>query len=89
MEKREFDIDEIVTVDRYNHIDDVQQGIIVGFGTMPISNRLTYKINIGNTIIQCTGNSIVESEYYVPALENERHDKRPMNFKSRFKGYDY
>ncbi len=70
---KEFNIDDKVTIDRYNHITDVQKGIIVGYGSMSISGTLTYKVNINDVIIQTTGISIMESKDYVPVNDNERH----------------
>ncbi len=76
MEKKEFGIDDEVTVDRYNHIDDVEKGKVVGYGEMPISKRLTYKIDINGVEIQTTGISIMESKKYKPVPANERHPKK-------------
>jgi len=74
MDTPEFKINDTVTVDRYNHIKDVQKGAVVGFGTMPISKRLTYKVDINGVVIQTTGGSIVESKNYEPVPRNERHE---------------
>ena len=41
---KEFEIGDIVSLDRYNHIDDIQKVKIVGFGEMSISKTLTYKM---------------------------------------------
>lgn len=71
--EKEFEIGTEVTVDRYNHISNPSKGIVVGYGTMPLSGRLTYKVDINHCIIQTTGISIVESKNYEPASENERH----------------
>jgi len=62
----EFNVGDTVTVDRYNHIDDVETGVIVGYSTMPISPRLTYVISVGGIKIESTGGSIVESKLYDP-----------------------
>lgn len=75
MENQEFKIGEIVTVDRYNHIKDVQMGLVVGYGVMPISHRLTYKIRLKDVVIQTTGVSIMESKDYEPVPDNERHHR--------------
>jgi hypothetical protein len=76
MSKPEFNIGDIVTLDRYNHIDDVEKVKVVGYGEMPISKNLTYKLDVGGVIIQSTGISIVESENYIPLSTNERHSKK-------------
>jgi hypothetical protein len=41
--EKEFKIGDTVTLDRYNHIEDVQRVKVVGYGRMFVSNRLTYK----------------------------------------------
>ena len=74
--ENEFEIGDIVTLDRYNHIDDVKKVKIVGFGEMPMSKTLTYKMNVDGIIIESTGISIIESKYYKPVDNNERHPKR-------------
>lgn len=74
MDTPEFRINDIVTVDRYNHIKDVQKGTIVGYSEMQISKTLTYKINIKGTIIETTGGSIMESKDYSPVPDDERHE---------------
>ena len=72
---KEFNIGDKVTLDRYNHIKDVEIGKVVGYGQMPISRTLTYKILIKGIEIQSTGISIVESKKYSPVSDNERHKK--------------
>lgn len=71
--KAEFEIGAEVTLDRYNHIDDVQKVKIVGYGEMPISKTLTYKMDVNGTIIDSTGGSIMESKLYNPVPDEERH----------------
>ena len=75
MDTPEFKVDDIVTVDRYNHIDDVQKGIVIGYGAMQVSKTLTYKIDINGVEIETTGVSIMESKDYVPAKDEERHER--------------
>ena len=75
MDTPEFKIDDIVTVDRYNHIDDVQKGTIKGYGKMQLSGTPTYLIDINGVEIETTGISIMESKDYGPAPENERHER--------------
>ena len=75
MEDMEFKVDDVVTVDRYNHIDDVQKGIIVGYTKMPPNERLLYRIDIDGFEIITSGISIMESKDYVPAPNNERHER--------------
>lgn len=71
--KPEFKIGEKVTLDRYNHIDDIEVVNIIGYGEMPISGTLTYKMNVKGTIIESTGGSIMESKLYNPVPEEDRH----------------
>jgi len=72
----EFKIGDIVTLDRYNHIDDVEKVEVVGYGEMPISKALTYKMNVNGIIIESTGGSIVESRLYNPVAGEERHHRK-------------
>ena len=71
----EFKIGDTVTLDRYNHIDDAEVVKIVGYGEMPMSKRLTYKMNVKGIIIESTGKSIMESKDYEPVADKDRHDK--------------
>ena len=73
MSNKEFKIGDKVTLDRYNHIDDVQKVKVVGYGEMPISKTLTYKMNVNGIIIESTGGSIMESKLYNPVPDEERH----------------
>ena len=75
MDTPEFKVDEVVTVDRYNHIDDVQKGIISGYSKMQVSGTLTYLIKIDGVEIETTGISIMESKDYIPAKYEERHER--------------
>ena len=76
MEEPEFKIGDTVTFDCYNHIDDVEKVKIVGYGEMPISKRLTYKMDVSGVIIESTGGSIMESKLYEPVPDEDRHPKR-------------
>lgn len=76
MEKPEFKIGDTVTLDRYNHIDDIEVVKVVGYGEMPISKRLTYKMNVNGIIIESTGGSIMESKLYEPVPDEDRHPKK-------------
>jgi len=75
MELKEFKIGDIVTLDRYNHIDDARTVEIVGYGQMPFSGKITYKMDVNGIIIESTGGSIKESKLYKPVLEKDRHTK--------------
>jgi len=74
MDNKEFNIGDTVTLDRYNHIDDVEVVEVVGYGQM-LSGTLTYKMNVKGTIIESTGGSIMESKLYVPVPLEDRHEK--------------
>lgn len=84
MENKEFEIGEIVTLDRYNHIDDAVKVEIVGYGEMMLSKRLTYKMNVNGVIIESTGLSIMESKFYEPVPDEERHPKIPRKPKNGY-----
>jgi len=71
MEEKEFNIGDIVTLDRYNHIDDAETVEVVGYGEKP----LTYKMDVNGVTITSTGVSIKESKFYVPCPEEDRHYK--------------
>ena len=75
-QKPEFQIGDIVTLDRYNHIEDVEKVEVVGYGEMIMSGRLTYKMNVHGTIIESTGGSIMESKLYNPVPDEERHQRK-------------
>jgi len=75
MENAEFSIGDTVTLDRYNHIDDVEVVKIIGYGEMFISKTLTYKMCVNGTIIESTGGSIMESKLYDPVPDEDRHLK--------------
>jgi hypothetical protein len=72
--EKEFNIDDTVTVDRYNHIDDAEKGIVVGLDET-MGGEVLYKINIREIVIRTTGRSIMESKMYDPLPEKERHAK--------------
>jgi len=71
----EFKIGDTVTLDRYNHIDDVQRVKVIGYGEMIISKTLTYKMDVNGCIIESTGASIMESKLYNPVPDEERHHR--------------
>ena len=71
--EKEFKIGDTVTLDRYNHIDDIEVVKVVGYGQMPISGTPTYKMDVHGTIIESTGGSIMESKYYNPVPDKDRH----------------
>lgn len=73
--EKEFEINDIVTVDRYNHIDDVDKGTIIGY-QKTFNGTLLYRVDIRGVEIQTTGGSIMESKDYKPVPDNQRHDKR-------------
>jgi hypothetical protein len=70
----EFKENDVVTVDRYNHIDDVQKGTVLGFDVW--NDKIIYKIDIDGVTITTSGLCIMESKYYEPLPANERHAKR-------------
>ncbi len=80
--EKEFNIGDTVTLDRYNHIDDVEIVKIIGYGEMPFSKTITYKMRVKGITIQSTGISIMESKHYQPVPINERHAKQYKSFKT-------
>ena len=73
----EFEIGDTVTVDRYNHIDDMSMGVVVDlvpFSTFDHKPN-AYAIVINRCRIVCKGGSIVESKYYNPLPQNERNEQ--------------
>ena len=88
MSKKEFKIGDTVTLDRYNHIDDVERVKVVGYGEMPMSGRLTYKMSVKGTIIESTGGSIMESKLYDPVPTDERHCKIGVSVMRQEKYWD-
>ena len=75
IETPEFGIDTVVSVDRYNHIDDAEKGVIVGYDTT-MGGEILYKIKVRELEIRTTGRCIVESKKYDPLPEKERNPKR-------------
>ena len=71
----EFKIGQTVTLDRYNHINDVEKVKVVAYGSIGWGDneRLAYKMDVNGTIITSTGISIMESKDYSPVPDNERH----------------
>ena len=72
---KEFQIGDTITLDRYNHIADVQTVKVVGYGEMLNSGRITYKMDVNGTIIESTGGSIMESKLYKPVPDKDRHHR--------------
>lgn len=73
--EKEFEVGDKVTLDRYNHIDDVEKVVVIGYGKM-FGGDLTYKLDVNGVIIQSTGVSIMESKKYKPVPDEERHYRK-------------
>ena len=84
----EFNIGDIVTLDRYNHIDDVQKVKVVGYGKTPVGGVLTYKMRVDGVTIESTGVSIMESRFYEPAPPEERQCRRSASVQEREEYWD-
>ncbi len=72
----EFKIGDTVTLDRYNHIDDVRIVKIVDiqpkwFG----ADGFDYVMDVEGTKIRSSGISIMESKDYIPVPYEDRHCK--------------
>ena len=75
----EFKIGDTVTLDRYNHIDDVEVVKIVDIQpSWGPGGGFDYIMDVKGTKIRSTGMSIMESKDYVPVPDEDRHEK---NFK--------
>jgi hypothetical protein len=85
---KEFKVGDIVTLDRYNHIDDVEVVKVVGYGEMPLSGTLTYKMDVNGMIIDSTGGSIMESKLYNPVPDEDRHHKIGISVMEREEYWD-
>jgi hypothetical protein len=86
MSVKEFQIGDTVTLDRYNHIDDVCRAEIIGYDTS-FGGDLMYVLKVwgkdlygeeipSTTHIKTTGTSIMESKDYEPVPDEERHPKQ-------------
>lgn len=78
MNKGEFKIGQTVTLDRYNHIDDVEKVKVVDYSTAGWGEnvRIAYVMDVNGTKITSTGMSIMESKDYVPVPDEDRHCRR-------------
>ncbi|HWY34876.1 MAG TPA: hypothetical protein VNX68_09530 [Nitrosopumilaceae archaeon] len=68
-------MNKVVTVDRYNHIDNAEKGVVVGHD-MTVGGEILYKIKLNTLQISTTGKCIIESKHYEPLHEKERSAKR-------------
>lgn len=71
----EFKIGDTVTLDRYNHIDDVETVKIIDIREGLISKDKVYVMDVNGVEISSSGLSIMESEFYSPVPEEDRHYK--------------
>jgi len=78
MNNPEFKIGDTITLDRYNHINDVEVVKIVAYGTIGWgeNERLTYIMDVNGVRISSTGISIMESKDYSPCPDSERHYRK-------------
>ena len=90
MEIKEFEIGDTVTLDRYNHIEDVEVVNVVGYGTIGWGEheRLTYIMDVKGVKIQSTGISIMESKFYEPAPDEDRHCRKNASPQEREEYWD-
>lgn len=72
----EFKIGDTVTLDRYNHIDDVEKVKIVDIKDRLISEGKDYVMDVNGVLITSSGVSIMESKDYKPVPDNERHYRK-------------
>ena len=71
----EFKIGDTVTLDRYNHIDDVQKVKIIRYSKSFIGGYHQYDMDVNGVIISASGKCIMESKYYDPVDNEDRHYK--------------
>ena len=70
----EFKIGDTVTLDRYNHIDDVEKVKIVDIQPSWTNNdSMDYIMDVRGVEIRSSGRSIMESKDYDPVPDEERH----------------
>jgi hypothetical protein len=74
---KEFKIGDTVSLDRYNRKGKEEKAKVIGFGTMPFSKAITYKMDVNGTVIESNGKSIMESKFYEPVPDEERDAPRP------------
>ena len=75
----EFKVGDIVTLDRYNHIEDVHVVKIVNIVDDHFTDKKLYVMDVNGVHIRSTGISIMESKYYKPVNDEDRHEKIDIN----------
>jgi hypothetical protein len=78
MEKKgEFAIGDTVTLDRYNHIDDVEVVKIIDIQpSWGPGGGIEYIMDVKGVKIRSNGKSIMESKHYEPCPEEDRHYRK-------------
>jgi hypothetical protein len=77
MEDLEFKIGDTVTLDRYNHIDDVEVVKIVDIQpSWSPAGGMDYIMDVRGVKIRSNGKSIMESKDYEPVPDEDRHELR-------------
>ena len=85
----EFSIGDTVTLDRYNHIDDVQVVKIVDIQpSWGIGGGFDYVMDVNGVMIRSRGVSIMESKDYKPVPDEDRHHRLDANWLEIEKFYD-
>ena len=73
----EFNIGDTVTLDRYNHIDDVEVVKIIDIvDSWSPGGGKEYVMDVNGVHIRSTGMSLMESKHYVPVPDEDRHEKK-------------
>ena len=73
----EFKKGDTVTLDRYNHIEDVEIVEIVDIQpSWGLGGGMDYVLDVRGTKIRTSGASIMESKHYKPVPDEDRHCRK-------------
>ena len=73
----EFQVGDTVTLDRYNHIDDVERVKIIDIReSWGPSDDMDYIMDVNGVEIRSSGVSIMESKHYMPVPDEDRHCRK-------------
>ena len=73
IESAEFKLCDIVTLDRYNHVDQPTPSTVIGYTTSMSGDQLLYQLDVHGQRCTSSGKCIKESTLYDPVDEKERH----------------
>lgn len=85
----EFKIGDTVTLDRYNHIDDVEVVKIVDIQpSWSPAGGFDYVMDVNGVMIRSSGRSIMESKDYIPVPDEERHYRKNATLQEKENYWD-